>query len=90
MSDVTFEIMARFEPEMDERRNKRIEDVLERYDLLFRVDWNASSHATNTSIWLEVDGHEKASRVASELRACGMAVVLKEWVPGSDLQLQDR
>jgi hypothetical protein len=93
VSDVTFEIMAKFEPEMDERRAKRVDDVLERYDLFFKVDHNAcceedGAHATDTSIYLRVDGAEKASRIASELRACGMVVVLKEWVIGSDLQMQ--
>ena len=38
------------------------------------VEWTSNEDGTQTELTIYVDGHERATRLASELRACGLLV----------------
>lgn len=88
-------IQARFLGALGERREKRINDVLDRFDawklvpsgqrlklneeedvefMHSAVDWNEDEDGTQIEFAIE---DEKAVRIASELRACGLMVTAR-------------
>jgi hypothetical protein len=89
-----FIITAHYEPKMDERREQRILDALERCDVTMDdpmpglrfngqevqgtysdVDWKQGEDGTETQLEIYAGNDPtRASRLASELRACGMVV----------------
>lgn len=80
-------IQARFVGALSERREKRINEVLDRFDVWkfvpsgqyvngqefqhTAVDWNEDEDGTEITFKIEDD---KAERITSELRACGLIV----------------
>jgi hypothetical protein len=85
-----FIINARYEPKIDERREQRILDALERCDVSMGalmpftldgapvtfsdVDWNSNRDGSANELEIYVGGQDRATRLAAELRACGMVV----------------
>ena len=80
-----FVVTATYEGKMDQRRKQRIYAALERCDLWMPavpssgfsypdVNWTSNEDGTETDVEIYVKGHERATRLASELRACGLLV----------------
>ena len=84
-------VHARYYKEMDERRETRIHDAITRCDAwglqaagegwsVSRVDWEIEgddpTKPVATKLEIYVGEEERAQRLASELRGCGMAVAV--------------
>ena len=97
-----FIINASYGPKIDERREQRIHDALERcgvqigYSLpgtmdgkeiqmvFSEVDWNSNRDGSANELEIYVDDPLRATRLASELRACGMVVHVDDRRHGGD------
>ncbi|MFZ2078922.1 MAG: hypothetical protein WAV38_20165 [Xanthobacteraceae bacterium] len=71
-------VTATYKGEIDARRERRIKAAVERCgELWVRVDWTEhkfGGHITTELTIAICDDHERAIRLASELRACGLMV----------------
>jgi hypothetical protein len=79
-------VHAHYDKEMDERRETRIRAAITRCDAWgrtgSRVDWEGEGDdprkPVKTKLEIYVDEQERAQRLASELRGCGMAVAVSQ------------
>ena len=95
-----FIIHASYEPKLGERREQRIYDALERCNVrtgelmpftldgssgdFSDVNWNSNRDGTGNELEIYVDDPLRATRAASELRACGMVVHVDAAGKGGD------
>jgi hypothetical protein len=76
LSSGEFVVTATYEGKMDKRREQRIHAAFGRCGvrLSVSVEWTSNEDGTQTELTIYVDDHERAARLKSELRACGLLV----------------
>jgi hypothetical protein len=83
-------ITASYAPKLEKRREERIHAALfDKHKVrVTELDWMGGAGDTDTEIEIYIDGNEshgrgdpqeRATRLASDLRACGMAVTIERY-----------
>jgi hypothetical protein len=77
--EVTIILTAKYEGKIDDRREQRIHAAFKRCGVSprFDVDWTSEDETDHELEIFVGDGLERANRLAAELRACGMIVVMR-------------
>jgi hypothetical protein len=72
-------VTAFYQGKMDDRREQRIHEVFRRCGVhgKYDINWTSNDDHTGHEITIVVDHKEGATRLASELRACGLMVSIE-------------
>jgi hypothetical protein len=79
---MSFIVTAIYEGKLDERREQRIHDVFMRCGIrAAEIEWTAEGTSendlTSNQLTFTIGEHERAVRLGSELRACGLMVSIE-------------